>query len=57
MPLIIKWNKHALSQLVAAIDYIREDSPQNAEKVKQEILAIIDKLATYPDFFPVNASH
>ena len=49
MLLKIKWNKSALDQLIKAIKYIEEDSPQNAEKVKQEILNAITRLANYPE--------
>jgi len=49
MLLIIKWNKRAISQLIKAIEYIHEDSPQNAEKVKSDLLSEISKLATRPE--------
>ena len=53
MRLTVKCNKRDFSELIKAIDYIKEDSPQNAEKVKEEILTNIDKLANYPDFFSI----
>ena len=34
----ITWSKTALKQFEAAINYIAEDSIQNAEKVRKEIL-------------------
>ncbi len=37
MPLVIKWNKHALKQFDDAIEYILNDSPANAEKFKIDI--------------------
>lgn len=52
MSLVIKWNKRALSQLIKAIEYISDDSPQNAEKVKEDILKSISKLGLHPEFFP-----
>jgi plasmid stabilization system protein ParE len=51
MPIIIKWNKRAFSELIKAIEYIENDSPQNAEKVKEDIFTTINKLLTHPDFF------
>ena len=51
MPIIIKWNKRAFSELIKAIEYIENDSPQNAEKVKRNIFTTINKLLTHPDFF------
>jgi plasmid stabilization system protein ParE len=52
MPVIIKWNKSAINQLIKAIEYIEDDSVANAEKVKNEILASIADLASYPEKFP-----
>ena len=52
MPLIIKWNKRALNGLIAALEYIRKDSFQNAEKVQEEILAQISFIADHPEIFP-----
>lgn len=40
----IKWDKNAAIQFRKAIGYIRENSAQNAEKVKQEILSKIEDL-------------
>jgi len=34
----ITWDKLALQYFREAIRYIREDSPQNADKVKKEVL-------------------
>ena len=52
MHLIIKWNRGALNQLIKAIEYIQEDSLQNAEKVKDEILLEITALTTHPEKYP-----
>ena len=52
MPLPIKWNKNALNELIKAIEYIKADSVQNAEKVSSEILSVIDSLALHPEKFP-----
>jgi plasmid stabilization system protein ParE len=45
----IKWDKNAAIQFRKAISYIREDSPQNAEKVKREILSKIEYLLSAPE--------
>lgn len=52
MQLIIKWNRNALNQLIKAVEYIREESAQNAEKVKNEMLYEITGLATHPEKYP-----
>lgn len=52
MPLIIKWNRAALNQLIKAIEYIREDSVQNAGKVKDAILAEVSTIAVHPEKLP-----
>jgi plasmid stabilization system protein ParE len=41
----ITWTKRAISQLNSAIEYIRQDSPQNADSVKQRILEKVSELA------------
>ncbi|MCR6718702.1 MAG: type II toxin-antitoxin system RelE/ParE family toxin [Chitinophagaceae bacterium] len=45
----IRWDKPALIYFSEAIRYIRKDSAQNAEKVKQEILARISELSVRPE--------
>jgi len=47
----ITWSKSALKQFEAAINYIAEDSIQNAEKVRKEILEKIEKLISYPEIY------
>jgi len=51
MPFVIKWNRRALNQLIKAIAYIEEESPQSAEKVKNEMLDSITSLQTHPEKF------
>ena len=41
----ITWTKRATRQLNAAIEYIRQDSDQNADKVKAGILDKVSQLA------------
>lgn len=47
--MVIKWNKTALKQLENAIDFIEEESPLNAEKVKKAILLKINSLLQHPE--------
>jgi len=41
----VTWGKRATLEFNAAINYIRQDSEQNADKVKEKILAKINELA------------
>lgn len=45
----ISWDKQALSYFRESIRYIRKESPQNAEKVKKDILQKIAELAIRPE--------
>jgi len=47
----IIWSKSALKQFEAAINYIAEDSIQNAEKVRKEILEKIERLIAHPEIY------
>ena len=47
----IVWDKKAILYFSEAILYIRKDSPQNAEKVKKEILRQVNELANKPEMF------
>ncbi|MBA4197858.1 MAG: type II toxin-antitoxin system RelE/ParE family toxin [Chitinophaga sp.] len=49
---IIVWNKVALLQFQKAISFIKEKSPQNAEKVKNVLIALIERLSIHPENFP-----
>ncbi len=48
----ISWDKQATIQLSKAISFVREDSPQNADKIKKEILGRIDNLVNAPETNP-----
>jgi plasmid stabilization system protein ParE len=39
------WTKTAVREFDAAIEYIREHSPQNADKVKEQILSKVNQLS------------
>lgn len=41
----VTWTKRAARQFNAAIEYIRQDSDQNADKVKEKILIKINELS------------
>jgi plasmid stabilization system protein ParE len=45
----ILWDKQALHYFHDAIKYIRKDSPQNADKVKREVLEKINELSKRPE--------
>ena len=45
----IEWNKNAQKQFSQAIEYILNDSVQNAEKVGRIILQVINKLSENPE--------
>lgn len=45
----VKWDKPALIYFSEAIRYIRKDSPQNADKIKTEILSRITTLSNSPE--------
>lgn len=49
---VIKWDQQAVLYFADAIRFIRRKSPQNAEKVKQEILNKIRDLILYPEIHP-----
>lgn len=41
----VTWTKRATRQFNAAIEYIRQDSPQNADAVKERVLNKVSSLA------------
>ena len=45
----IAWDKQALNNFREAIRYIRKDSPQDADKVKKEVIEKIDELSKRPE--------
>jgi len=48
----VVWNKEAEASLQKAYRDIKEDSPQNAAKVRDEILAETRRLAEHPEIYP-----
>jgi plasmid stabilization system protein ParE len=45
----VQWGKRAERQFLEAIEYIKKDSEQNAEKVGRILLQIIDNLPNHPE--------
>lgn len=52
--LSIEWAEEALSELSSQMDFIAEQSPQNANKVLQALLSTIDHLKSHPELFPLD---
>jgi plasmid stabilization system protein ParE len=50
----IGWDKHALKQFNKAILYIAEDSIQNAENVRIDVLLKIGELLSHPEKYPLD---
>ena len=50
--LVVLWGKRAYAALQNAYQRIGEDSPVNAEKVRNEILAITRNLPHHPEKYP-----
>ena len=46
------WDKSAVKYLKSAVEFIRKDSPQNAEKLKSELKASILELSDNPERYP-----
>lgn len=44
--MVVRWRKSALKELQAAYDYIKERSPQAADKVRTEIIEHTEELTT-----------
>lgn len=44
----LEWTERALADLVAALDYIFEDSPRAAGLVKNRVLQAVEFVAEYP---------
>jgi plasmid stabilization system protein ParE len=51
--MVTSWSPAAHKQLRKAFEYIRKDSLQNAEKVKNEIIELSEKLVDHPERFSI----
>lgn len=50
----VVWNNHAANFLRRAIERIKEDSPQNAEMVREGIAKAVDNLVNFPERHPLD---
>ncbi len=50
----IIWDTHAKEYLKRSLQYIKQDSPQNAEIVKDEIKSLIRKIPDQPERYPAD---
>jgi plasmid stabilization system protein ParE len=50
--MVTVWAPQAIAELKKAYKYISQDSPQNAKKVLEEIIALADRLPEQPEMFP-----
>jgi plasmid stabilization system protein ParE len=46
------WASQAIAELRKAFEYISRDSPQNARKFVDEIIALADRIPERPEIFP-----
>ena len=51
---VVVWNNHAIKFFRQALNRIKEDSPQNAEMVKEGIAKAVDSLANHPERHPLD---
>ncbi len=45
----IAWSLHAKNSLDKIYEYIKEESPQNAQKVKRKIIELVSSLIVFPE--------
>jgi plasmid stabilization system protein ParE len=50
----VVWDDFARAALKIAFNHIKEDSPQQAEKVKRDILAATHALLAHPEIYPAD---
>ena len=50
----VKWKRDAEKQLKEALLYIQNDSPSNAEKIRNEIFLKISDLLRNPEAYPAD---
>ena len=48
----VRWDIEAIEDLKAIYKYIKKKSPDNAEKVKKELIKLAGTLTTFPDKYP-----
>jgi plasmid stabilization system protein ParE len=52
--MVIEWSLNAERQFQEAIGYIALDSPQNADRVKLDVIARIKEIALHPERYPLD---
>jgi addiction module RelE/StbE family toxin len=52
--MVTVWTPKATAELKKAFDYISQNSPQNAKKVIDEIIALADKLPRNPEMYGID---
>ncbi|OFX60566.1 MAG: hypothetical protein A2046_11345 [Bacteroidetes bacterium GWA2_30_7] len=50
----IKWSLYAKNSLDIIVDYIKQDSPENAKMVKQTLINLVGTLSDFPDKYPLD---
>ena len=55
MKLPIRWDRSAKESLDQIYEYIFQDSPQNARKVKKELIKLVGSLNDFPEKYPREA--
>lgn len=48
----VRWDLEAIEDLKTIYKYIKKESPDNAEKVKKELIKLAGALTTFPDKHP-----
>jgi len=49
---VVSWDKPAYASLQRIFEYIKQDSPTNADKVREGILKITGSLPDHPEKYP-----
>ena len=49
---VVNWDRSARDCLKQVLQYIRMDSPQNAQKIKAEVRTLVNSLPEHPFRFP-----
>lgn len=52
--MVAVWSKRAQIELAKAYQYIYDDSPKNAAKVRDEIIDTTIELPRHPEFYPLD---
>ncbi len=50
----VVWTKTAKQQFKSIVEYIKKDSTQNGQKVKEEVLSSVNRLTSFPERYPLD---